>query len=377
MGTVPDGANNGAAFLGIITAPHAVTLDGSRTIGSLAFDNANKYTIATGTGGTLTLGDDANPGSISVATGSHEISAPLMVASAASVDVDAGAALTLSGGFSVAAGKSLSKGGDGTLRVSGPQSHGVGASLTHTQGILQLDTNAGTPNSAAGSNLALTVAANASGGSGKVLLNSDQDLKQLTVSFAEGGTQTLDLNSPAGAGQFHAVRVYASDLSGAKASLSSAIRNANAAGAANPLDGIVDSGLHASSKIGLAQIGDHILIRSTRIGDLNLDGSVSISDFIDLASNFGASNKTWQEGDLNNDGNVSISDFIDLASNFGASYSGTTSVASAADIQTLASFASSLGVDPAVIGSAVPEPASLGVLAVGAIGLLRRRRRRA
>ena len=33
-------------------------------------------------------------------------------------------------------------------------------------------------------------------------------------------------------------------------------------------------------------------------------------------------NITWQEGDLNYDGQVTISDFIDLASNFNTSYSG-------------------------------------------------------
>jgi hypothetical protein len=52
-------------------------------------------------------------------------------------------------------------------------------------------------------------------------------------------------------------------------------------------------------------------------GDLNRDRSVSISDFIDLASKFGNPATKWSDGDLNYDGTVSISDFIDLASNFG------------------------------------------------------------
>ncbi len=95
---------------------------------------------------------------------------------------------------------------------------------------------------------------------------------------------------------------------------------------------------------------------------MNLDGNVTISDFIDLASNFNTSgpNITWQEGDLNYDGQVSISDFIDLASNFNSSYS-------AQDTATVAHFAQSIGVDPSVIGSAVPEP---GVSATAAIGVL-------
>jgi hypothetical protein len=43
----------------------------------------------------------------------------------------------------------------------------------------------------------------------------------------------------------------------------------------------------------------------------------------------------------------------------------------------LANFASSIGVDSSVIGSAVPEPGTLSILAASALGLMARRRRRA
>src|SRR4029079_19805366 len=86
-------------------------------------------------------------------------------------------------------------------------------------------------------------------------------------------------------------------------------------------DGIIDSDQHPGSRVGIAKLGDHSYIRSTRIGDVNLDGQVTISDFIDLASHFNSPG-TWQEGDLNYDGQVTISDFIDLASNFNSNYAG-------------------------------------------------------
>jgi len=92
---------------------------------------------------------------------------------------------------------------------------------------------------------------------------------------------------------------------------------------------------------------------------------VTISDFIDLASNFN-SEGTWQEGDMNYDGRITISDFIDLASNFGGAYSGEAVPISVQDQQALSAFAAS-------IGTSVPEPAAL--LLPLAFGFLARRRR--
>ena len=90
----------------------------------------------------------------------------------------------------------------------------------------------------------------------------------------------------------------------------------------------------------------------TYYGDLNLDGQVSTADFTTLATSFNQSG-TWQQGDFNYDGKVNALDFNALASNFGA-----TPITS-----------------QPVLGSLVPEPGMLGVVAIGALcGTVRRRR---
>ena len=367
---IPDGPTAVAPFLGVITAPRTVTLDGDRTVAQIDFDNSNRYTIAQGTGGTLTIGDPTiQNSSIFVSSGSHTISAPLAIGGDVTASITSIGALTISGAFSIGASRTLTKDGDGALIISGPQNHAAGAVLRVSRGTVNLNSNAGTAGLASGSNLTLNIAANAANAQSRVILRASQNLKELTVAYAAPGTQTLDLASGPNTAELYTVTVYSSNLDATKAALWNAIKNANAAGAADRFDGIIDSNLHPGSGVGIAKIGDHIYIRSTRIGDVNLDGVVTISDFIDLASNFNGTNKTWQEGDLNYDGAVTISDFIDLASNFNGSYSGETFPISPADAKVLADFA-------AAHGAAVPEPRMIGLFALASLGLIDRRRRR-
>src|SRR5207247_1730249 len=97
----------------------------------LHFDNPNTYTIAPGTGGTLTVGN-GTIGLIDVAQGTHIISAGLAFSGA------------------------VTKTGAGTLTISGVQTHAAGAALNVKRGVVNLNSNAG-GGTAATSNLDLTV----------------------------------------------------------------------------------------------------------------------------------------------------------------------------------------------------------------------------
>lgn len=99
----------------------------------------------------------------------------------------------------------------------------------------------------------------------------------------------------------------------------------------------------------------HLALSERLAGDANDDGIVSLADFLILRSHFGGPG-TFDEGDFNEDGTVSLADFLILRSNFGTG-----------------------GGDPAAVMdpwlSTVPEPASLAMLSVGGLALLRRRAR--
>jgi hypothetical protein len=129
--------------------------------------------------------------------------------------------------------------------------------------------------------------------------------------------------------------------------------------------GIRTSAGTASMRLGIAEAGEtpfgtlynghsldstSLIIRYTVAGDANLNGTVSLDDFTNLAAAFGAPGG-WARGDFNYDGQVTLDDFTTLAANFGASVPANTAHRS------------------------VPEPTSSLALFGLSTGLLIRRRR--
>jgi hypothetical protein len=87
-----------------------------------------------------------------------------------------------------------------------------------------------------------------------------------------------------------------------------------------------------------------------RYGDANLDRKVEYGDFQALLDNWQRSGCTWAQGNFKRDG-----------------VAGT--LVEYGDFQALLDNWSPLG-----FGAAAPEPATLGLLILGGLGLLRRRR---
>jgi len=103
-------------------------------------------------------------------------------------------------------------------------------------------------------------------------------------------------------------------------------------------------------------------------GDANLDGFINSADFGVVNHNFGLTatgDAGWTNGDVNTDGFVNSADFGVVNHNFGVTYGPSDGFGPSGIF----------GSPTAQIGSSsVPEPASLGLLSIGALALLRRRR---
>jgi autotransporter-associated beta strand protein len=191
------------------------------------------------------------------------------------------------------------------------------------------------------------------------------------TSLAINGNGTLDITNN------HVVIDYGAPANDPVSSIAVLLKTGYNNGAWNGVGGITSSAIAANPgyTIGYADAADAgnpaglasgtMEIAFTLIGDADLNHTVNGIDFGILAANFNKTVSRWDQGDFDYNGIVNGIDFTALAANFNKAAS------NASDLAALEAFAAANG-----LLADVPEPATLGLLAVGACGLMARRRRR-
>ena len=327
-GSVPNGIEqyaNFGTFNGTITTPQNVNITSPITVGSISFDNTNSYTLG---GSTITLDVLISPNAtINVLSGSHTISAPLVLNQDTILNVaQANSVLNLAGPITSTL-KQITKTGAGVAQVTPLNAYAVNV----TGGTFKF--------------------------SAQPTANTVSIVQQLVVSGAgskvdlTNNSLVVDYNGQLGAppSPIGDIRTYLHN--------SQLFTSATTGG--NSIGYVANTSAQLASYGGQTfPPGDfsQIIYKFTYGGDANLDGVVNALDFNALATNFGVSNNTfWTAGDFSYDGVVNTLDFTILATNFGR---GTLSPLGA----------------PLALGTAVPEPAAVGLL-MASMMLFKRRRR--
>jgi len=305
----------------------------------------------------VTLNSTVHPGGVTVnSSGSYTISGTGSIAGTGSLTQSGTGTLVLDIANTYTGGTSVSNGKLIIERTSSTTSALPDGALSITGGIVQLATNvtAGSqPTSTPASNVNLTsLAINGNG-------TLDITNNHIIVDYTPGNDPIASIAAWIRAGYNSGTWTGDGIMSStAQSNASYGIGYADAADAGNP------AGLSSGQ----------IEIAYTLLGDANLDYKVNGADFTLMAANFNDSvTAGWDKGDFNYSNTVNGDDFVLLADNFNQFAS--QSAVSAADLTALDDFASANGISLSGVSS-VPEPASVGLLAAGTIGVLSQRRRK-
>ncbi len=144
---IPGNPGDTATFGTSATGAANVTLDGSRTVGQITFNNSVSYTLSQGTSGTLTINDTNDPAgvnpAINVTLGNHTISAPVSLFNGVTITTSDNTSLTVSALGSISGTGPLTKAGNGALVLSNTNTYT--GSTTILAGSVTLNTASAVP----------------------------------------------------------------------------------------------------------------------------------------------------------------------------------------------------------------------------------------
>jgi hypothetical protein len=364
---VPNGVDAEADFLSAITGTRTVFSDTPLTLGTMGFNNTSTYHV-TG-GGSLTM-QSSTSSLIQVQAGVQKINLPLVIASNTTLDVATGATLKISDPVTINAGKSLTQtpgGGNVTYESTVTMLSGSNLLLASSSHLARLDV---------GPTAISTIAP--SGGLTTIKLDSlvmdstaRLDLKDNKVIVTGGNTGSWNGSSYTGiTGQIQSGRNGSTlplwDGNGLITSQTQATGgNFTSIGVARASDVRSVTSTATTTWGGQTITGIDTLVMYTYGGDANLDGKLNIDDYVRIDSGIAAGLTGWANGDFNYDGKVNIDDYTTVIdANIGNQNGFVFPTAGGIDGES-----ASHGV------SAVPEPASIGIVFGASVLLMRRRRR--
>jgi hypothetical protein len=344
---VPNGVDAEADLFNSITATHTVYTDIPITLGTLNFNNTNTY-VVTGAG-SLTMQASTGSATVIVQQGTQKINLPLTIASNTTLNVSSGATLLISNPITINAGDSLTATGAGTVTYQSTLTLGAGASIAiaSDSSIAALTLGANATASIASSSRRLLLQTNSlslATGSAVDLANDD-----IIIHGGNLADVTSEVQSGYSGGTWKGTGITSSAAATDSTHLTAVgVVQATAAGT---FDGAT------------VAAGD-VLVRYTYYGDATLDGKVDGSDYSRIDNGALLHLTGWGNGDFNYDGVVNGSDYT-LIDNV---YNTQGAQIASASGEVAASTAQIAG------SGAVPEPGTLSILSLAAVGALRRRR---
>jgi Calcineurin-like phosphoesterase len=312
-GEVPHAAGRTVWFGDVGTTQVDVVLNDRRMLGTVRFDSPGAYTIA-GTGA-IELKRLNGKGRLLVDRGHHLIDVAVVLDEASSIEVDAGASLTLSQTPQSSLTASLTKRGGGAVTLPALQLYALNieaGSVALTQGVSRVS--------------ALSI------------------LPEGRIELA-GGAMLLDGQAAASASTI-ALRVRSQNILSAQPYPQTAVALVRAADMPS-----------LAQRYGIEAGPTSLWAISALPGDINLDNAVNFNDLLTLAQHYNQNltGPGWLDGDVNLDATINFSDLLILAQHYG--------------VVGMQAFES----DWAVAQALVPEPL-LSVLIGAAFVPIRRRR---
>jgi fibronectin-binding autotransporter adhesin len=225
---IPALAGDTAQFGSKLASSGNITLDGSRTVGNIIFNNSNaSYTITEGSGGTLTIDGGINNGAITDLAGTHAFDVPVILNSNTVVTAtNSTDSITFNGPIS--GNGSLTTSGTGTVILSNSSNAYAGSTTINGGNTLELAnggqlpstttlTDGGTLAFNSSSNTTFSVAILGSGavlqsGSGSVLLSGSNAYTGATI--LNSGTLQIGSATALGAGNVDFTNNAVLDLNG-------------------------------------------------------------------------------------------------------------------------------------------------------------------